>query len=132
MLGEEHEDTLDSMIFVGISLLGLRRFQEAVTVLQNCLVLSKCLLGEECTDTFTMRDLLAVALAGIEEYDEAVAALQECLTLRQRIQGGEWVETLETMHTLGVHLRYAPQKKCARLPLVRICIEIGRFKMPLS
>ena len=93
LLGEENEMTLQTANNYAISLIDLRRFEEARILMRKTMPVAKRVLGESRDLTFRMRSLHARALytdpgATLDDLREAVAELEETERTARRVLGG--------------------------------------------
>ena len=93
LLGEEDERTLVSANNYGHCLLGLRRFEEAKSLLRKMIPVARRFLGESNEHTLKMRWNYAAALyndegATLDDLREAVTTLEDTARRARRALGG--------------------------------------------
>ena len=91
--GEEHESTLRAANNYASSLLDLRRFKEAKTLLHKTMPVARRVLGESHHVTLTTRKVYAGVLyldpsATLDDLREAVTTLEETERTARRVLGG--------------------------------------------
>ena len=91
--GEEHEQTLRAADNYALSLLKLRRFEEAKALMRKTMPVARCVLGESHVLTLRMRSVYAEALcndpdATLDDLLEAVTTLEDVTRIARRVFGG--------------------------------------------
>ena len=102
--GEEHRSTLLAAHNYAVTLKGLKRFEEAKSVLRKMMPVARRVLGEGCETTLRMRRTCAEVLykdpaATLDDLREAVTMLEETERIARRVLGGAhpltvWIEAL--------------------------------------
>ena len=105
LYGEEHEETLIDAYNYALSLLNLKRFKEAKSLLRKSIPVARRVLGETNVVTLRMRWLYARALyldasATLDDHREAVATLESVAPTWKRIFGPAHPETQKVQHAL--------------------------------
>ena len=93
LLGEEHENTLSAVINYTSALRGLKRFEEAKSLLSKATRIARRALGEDHIRTLELRWSYALALyndpsATLDDLREAVATLEDAERIARRVLGG--------------------------------------------
>ncbi len=93
LFGEEEKNTITSAMNYAISLFGLRRFDEAKSVLREMLPVVRRVLGKNAVDTLKLRPIYACALykddaATLDDLRESVTALENTEQTARRVLGG--------------------------------------------
>ena len=93
LLGEEHEETLLVAENYALSLIDLRRFEEAKALLRKSMPVARRVLGEGNDITLSLRKVLARALyddpaATLDDLRDAVTTLEEIEPIARRVLGG--------------------------------------------
>ena len=91
--GEEHETTLSTANNYAVSLLRVKRFEEAKSVLRKMIPVARRVFGEGNRVTLTMRKVYAKALyldpgATLDDLREAVTTLEDTERTARRVLGG--------------------------------------------
>ena len=91
--GEEHRSTLLAAHNYAVTLKGLKRFEEAKSVLRKMMPVARRVLGEGCETTLKMRRTCAEALykdpaATLDDLREAVTTLVDIERTARRVLGG--------------------------------------------
>jgi hypothetical protein len=91
--GEEHIDTLQDAFNYAVSLVGLRRFEEARSLMRRTLPVVRRVAGDSGDVSFRTRTLYAQALymdasATLDDLREAVTTLKETEQTARRVLGG--------------------------------------------
>ena len=115
LLGKEHKETIRAASNSANSLIGLRRFGEARSVLRKTIPVAQRILGESSDLTLRMRWIYARALyndpgAMLDDLREAVTTLEETERIARRVLGGAHPLTL----VIGRDLRRARDTLAAR------------------
>ena len=98
--GEETEDTLTTASNYAASLIDLRRFEEAKTLLRKLMPVAQRILGDNGYITLLTRSVYAKALyedpgATLEDLREAVTTLEEIERTARRVLGGTHPLTMD-------------------------------------
>ena len=93
LFGEEEKNTITSAMNYAISLFGLRRFDEAKSVLREMLPVVRRVLGKNAVETLKLRSIYACALykddaATLDDLRESVTALENTEQTARRVLGG--------------------------------------------
>ena len=93
LVGEEHSLTFAAALNYAISLIDLRRFEEAKALLRKMMPVARRVLGECHELTLRMRANYAAALisasgATLDDFREAVATLEDAARIARRVMGG--------------------------------------------
>jgi non-specific serine/threonine protein kinase/serine/threonine-protein kinase len=104
VLGEEHPDTIRSLLEIAELRFQEGRLQEAETTLREARETSVRALGEEHPHALAALGDLAVALHFQGRLDEAETLYRDALERRARVLGEGHPETLETMNNLAALL----------------------------
>ena len=116
--GEEDEDTISSaMNYVG-SLVHLRRFEEAKSLLRKWVPVARRVLGEGKILTLRIRQNYAIVLCmtaspTLNDLSEAVTTLEDTERIARRVLGGSHPLTI----TIERHLREAQRERDAAAAL---------------
>lgn len=102
LLGEEDENTLDSMTNLAKARSEQGKYDEAEADLEKVLEIRRRVYSENHVDTLNAMNALVVTLKGQGRLTEALPICKECVELFQRTAGRETPETLNAMHNLGV------------------------------
>ena len=91
--GEEHEETVIAALNYASSLGGLKRFEEARSLLRRMIPVARRVLGENNDITLRVKFTYALALyndtgATLDDLSEAVATLEETERTARRVLGG--------------------------------------------
>ena len=111
--GEEHRETFLAALNYAISLVHLRRFEEAKSLLRKTVPVARRVLGESDRLMLTMRANYAAALcrddsATLDDLREAVTTLEDAGRIARRVFGGEHPVTTgieDTLHDVRAALR---------------------------
>ena len=103
--GEEDEDTLRAVLNYADSLISLKRFKEAKSVLRKSMPVARRVLGEDHDITLKMRLIYAKALytdagATLDNLRAAVLTLEETERTARRVFGGPHPITVEIESSL--------------------------------
>ena len=93
LYGEEHENTLVDANNYAVSLLKVKRFKEARSLLRKSIPVARRVLGESQELTLRMRSIYALVLylnpgATLDHLREAVATYEEIERTARRVLGG--------------------------------------------
>jgi hypothetical protein len=93
LFGEEHRDTLKDAFNYAVSLVGLRRFEEAKSLLRKTIPVARRVIGDGHILTLKMRKVYAKALffdgsATLDDLREAVTTLEDAERIARRVFGG--------------------------------------------
>ena len=92
LFGEEEKNTITSAMNYAIALFGLRRFDEAKSVLREVLPVARHVLGENHVTTLKYRSMHASALYQVadtlDDIREAVDTFEETIPTTRRLLGG--------------------------------------------
>ena len=88
-----------------VLIIGLKRFEEAKSLLRKTIPVARRVLGEGCDTTVRMRWCYAMALIGddgatLEDLREAVTTLEDAERIARRVLGGAHPITKGIEHTL--------------------------------
>ena len=91
--GEEHERTLRAANNYASTLISLKRFEEAKSLLRNSVPVARRVLGEGDRLTLKMRSIYATVLcedpaATLADFREAVETFEEIESIARRVLGG--------------------------------------------
>ena len=91
--GEEYEETLRVANNYAVSLNGLKRFDEAKSLMRKTVPVARRVLGENHDLTLRMRKIYSKALykdpdATLDDLREAVATLEDIEPIARRVLGG--------------------------------------------
>jgi eukaryotic-like serine/threonine-protein kinase len=100
-LGAHDRKTLESMSFLGSTMLSCGQNAEALKWLQQTLAIQQKVLGPEDHDTLTTRRYLCDAMYAESNFRDAERFARETVALQQRLLGLENSETLHTMSRLA-------------------------------
>ena len=108
LFGEEHRDTLKDAFNYAVSLVGLRRFEEAKSLLRKTIPVARRVIGDGHILTLKMRKVYAKALilddsATLDDLHEAVTTLEETERTARRVLGGAH----PTTEGIGRELRHS-------------------------
>ena len=92
LYGEEHENTLTPAANYAVSLINLKRYEEAKALLRETLPVARRVLGEDNELTLKMRKFYAEALykdpaATLDDLREAVTTLEDTERIARRVLG---------------------------------------------
>ena len=96
----EDRDTLATLHNKAIVLYKLKRYDEALGILQNVYELEVKVFGEEDASTLTARDWIAQVLFEMEKMNEALGILEAVYEARKRALGDEHPDTLQTLESI--------------------------------
>ena len=93
--GEEDRVTLIAALNYAISLVCLKRFEEAKSLLRKVMPVARRVLGDTHDHTLRMREIYARALyydpdATLDDLREAVATLEDTERIARRVLGGAY------------------------------------------
>ena len=93
LLGEEHRDTLLEANNYAATLIKLKHFEEANSLLRGVMPVARCVLGEDDQITLKMRWNYAGALckddgATLDDLREGVTTLEDAGRISRRVLGG--------------------------------------------
>jgi len=93
LFGEEKKNTITSAMNYAISLFGLRRFDEAKSVLREMLPVVRRVLGKNAVETLKLRSIYACALykddaATLDDLRESATTLEDTARIARRVLGG--------------------------------------------
>jgi len=97
VLGDEHPDTLRSLLSLGDLRVAVGRPTEGVQQLRTAYQALQRILGEEHPRTLSCGALLAAALSDLGRLDESNALFARTLTTQRRVMGHEHRDALVTM-----------------------------------
>ncbi|KAJ5951483.1 Tetratricopeptide-like helical [Penicillium vulpinum] len=117
VLGHDHEETLDSTHWVGVSLYNRRQYKEAETVFRQALQGREKVLGYGHKDTLYSAHWLGYSLYAQGQYEEAAIMYRKALQGREKVLGHDNEETLKSEHWLGLSLHRQGQYKEAETVL---------------
>ncbi len=122
VLGEDHPDTLRSILEVGAVTFSQGKLPEAEALLREALSRSRRALGEDHPTTLTALSDLGVTLHFQGKLAEAEQIYLEALRRRKQALGGDHPETLETVNNLAT-LLYAQGRLDEAEPYLRDALE---------
>ena len=98
--GKEHEETLRAANNYASTLVTLRRFEEAKSVLRKTIPVARRVLGENHDHTLKVRWIYAMALNGdadaaLDDIREAVTTLEDTTRIARRVFGSSNPLTIE-------------------------------------
>lgn len=128
-LGEENEETVESMNALASTLFAGNRQADAVPILRRLTRISKQVFGDDHPKTLTAANNLAFALYGMGELEEPEALFRETLDARRRVLGADHMKTAISMSNLGKVL-FDRKKAREAEPLFRGALEIFSKKFP--
>jgi serine/threonine protein kinase/tetratricopeptide (TPR) repeat protein len=99
-IGNEHPDTLDSIILMSKTLFKQKKYDEAEPYFAERIALSRQLLGNDDPVTLTSMNMMGRVLRLQGKYDEAKSHYIECIDARRRILGDDHPDTLTTISNL--------------------------------
>lgn len=102
--GENHTDTLKSLITIASSLSALGNYNEALVKAYECYKLSKEIFGEKHISTLSSLHSIATDLSNLGRHKEALEKDKECYRLRREILGDKHPDTLRSLHSIAVDL----------------------------
>lgn len=94
ILGDEHPDTLGSMINLAISYSDLDRRQEAVNLQEQMLKASKRILGAEHPETLLSMHNLAVSYSDLDRRQEVLDLVEQVLETSKRVLDDQHPDTV--------------------------------------
>ena len=105
LYGEEHENTLTPAANYAVSLINLKRYEEAKALLRETLPVARRVLGEDNELTLKMRKFYAEALykapaATLDDLREAVTTLEDTERTSRRVLAGAHPITAEAENNL--------------------------------
>ena len=100
-LGELHEDTLNTQLWIGITLNNEEKYEQAEEILNDCYEKHKKSLGENHAQTLSTLHWFGKTLGDRKKYDQAEKLLSDCYERRKIVFGENHRETLITQHFLG-------------------------------
>jgi tetratricopeptide (TPR) repeat protein len=105
VLGEEHPDTLRSLVSLANTIRAQGKYQEAEALYARVLRVQQRVLGEDHPDTFATMNDLAHDYHDETKYPESLALLTRVMDIQRRKLGAEHPETLRTMLNLAAATR---------------------------
>ena len=126
-LGEEHENTLITALNYACSLIQLKRFEEAKSLLRKTMPVARRVLGESRDLTLTLKKVYAESLYGddsatLDDLREAVTTLEDTTRIARRVFGGSHPTTTEIEGNPYSAPRETPiNKNHASPPRNRLC-----------
>jgi tetratricopeptide (TPR) repeat protein len=102
LLGEEHQETLESMHNISICCSRVGRYAEALEMAEKVTGLRQKTLGYEHPDTLRSMHALSIRYSQVGRYAEALEMGEKVTGLRQNILGYEHPDTLHSMHSLSI------------------------------
>lgn len=102
LLGEKHNDTINAMSNLAVTLNCLGRYDEALTLNEKVLELRKETHDDNHPDTINALEALATTLSDLGRYNEALQLNEQVLTLRKELLGDKHIHTINAMHNLAV------------------------------
>jgi tetratricopeptide (TPR) repeat protein len=97
-LGEQHPDSLASLINFALIYQQLGHFSEALPLLEKGYRLSKEVLGEKHPSTFTSLNNLALIYQDLGSADEALPLLEKVYRLRKEVLGEKHPDTIGSLN----------------------------------
>ncbi len=127
-LGEDHIDTLESLMLVGHLRVRQGHYAEAEPLLIRSLELHRRVLGEEDSATLSAMEVLGVLYRRLGRYDEAEPLYVEVMEARGRVLGEEHRYTIVSIRNLAIF--YKVQGKLDRAEeYYSTALELGRRVM---
>ena len=123
ILGREHNDTLSSMLIVGLAYKLRGKYDAAEPLYRETLQLREKVLGKEHPNTLTSMNNLAALFDSQGKYDLAEPLYRETLQLREKVLGKEHPNTLTSMNNLAA-LFYRQGKYDLAEPLYRETLQL--------
>jgi tetratricopeptide (TPR) repeat protein len=102
LLGEEHPDTMKSMLDISIRYLELGRHTEALEIGIKSMEHRQKIMGEEHPETLRSMHILSMHYSQVGRHDEALEMAVKTLEIRQKILGDEHPDTLRSTHNLSI------------------------------
>jgi len=99
-LGPEHADTLRAQNNLGKVLMDLRRYEEALPLLEACRRLRGLVLGDDHPDTITTTANLGAVLYNLGRLDEGVIHIRDAAERSERVLGPIHLSTLRRHQNL--------------------------------
>ena len=101
-LGDDHQDTLASMNWLGLAYKDAARLEEAIALHEQTLKVRRAKLGPEHRDTLDSMNNLAMSYAAAGRLPAAIALQKETLELQKKNLGQNDTATLTSMHNLAL------------------------------
>jgi tetratricopeptide (TPR) repeat protein len=138
LLGDEHPDTLNSLINMGTVLSRQNKFPEAEPYLREALRTSRRVLGDDHPDTLTALHNLGTVMRGEGKLEDARTYLRESYERTRQRLGADHPDTLISLISLGGVLvderspealqLLAPAEAAARHAFVKDhAVRLGQF-----
>jgi tetratricopeptide (TPR) repeat protein len=102
LLGEEHQDSLQSMHIISVCYSQVGRFTEALEMGVRVMELDQKVLGSEHPHTLDSMHSVSILYSEIGRYAEALEIGTMLMKLRQKTLGDEHPDTLSSIHNLSI------------------------------
>ena len=113
-LGDDHENTRATAIYLAWALRAMGRYAEARALDEDTLAHRRRVLGEDHPNTLIAANNLANALRGLGEYQAARDLYEDTLARRRRVLGEDHPDTLASANNLAVDLFNLGEYQAAR------------------
>jgi eukaryotic-like serine/threonine-protein kinase len=128
VLGEEHPDTLRSVVEMSTILVQIGQFQEAESLLRSAIDKCRRVLGEDHPLTLVSTSNMSTTLQAQGKLADAEGYVRDALARMRRVRGADHQDTISTINNLAVLLRR--QRKYAEAePYFREGLETSRRVM---
>jgi tetratricopeptide (TPR) repeat protein len=124
-LGQDHPDTLTSMVNLATIYLEARQLERAQQLLEESLALQKNRLGNENPNTLICMGCLAMSYFQAGQLDTARSLGERTLELMKNQLGPDHPHTLISMNNLAMYYWYSSQPEKA-LPLFDTALQLHR------
>jgi serine/threonine protein kinase len=101
LLGESHDDTVESLLDMGALRRRQGRYPEAGTIAREVVAFRRRTLGEDRPELALALSELATILSLEGKFDEAEKAEEEALAIRRRVYGNRHVDVAESLYNLA-------------------------------
>jgi tetratricopeptide (TPR) repeat protein len=126
--GQDHIDTLKSLMLMGHLYVRQGRYPEAEPLLIENLERHRRVLGPDDPDTLSAAEVLGVLYRRLNRYDEAEPLYLEVLEARRRVLGEEHRHTIVAIRNLAILYKERGEYDKAE-PLYTEALELGRRVM---
>ena len=113
-LGEDHENTRATTLYVAWALRDMGRYAEARDLDEDTLARYRRVLGEDHPDTLTSANNLGIDLRDLGEYQAARDLDEDTLARSRRVLGEDHPDTLRSARNLAVDLANLGEHQAAR------------------
>ena len=113
-LGDDHEHTRATALYLAWALSDMGRYPEACELGEDILARRRRILGEDHPGTLTAANNLAADLRDLGEYQAARELVKDTLTRRRRVLGEDHPDTLSSANNLANDLRDLGEYQAAR------------------